>query len=250
MKLIREDFEKDHNDLKHKIQEYKKQFFKKETSLTESLSDDRKAEVRSGVEYLVSLGAKYEDIKTLPGLTADVRSYIDELEVEAKTPVVQECKEEADQKEEIARLREELEALKQTVSTLSINRNLTEDVEDEHSAENVPEMPSTNCKMIIANLLNPLIKDELEAIDGYNSAVATIRSMLEDETTDKSIDYEGMIAVISEITNEENLHIGQLEKLLETVSPNAESIDAGKEEAAEQLEETAETSPEEVIEEE
>ena len=64
--------------------------------------------------------------------------------------------------------------------------------------------------------------------------------MLEDETTDKSIDYEGIIAVISEITNEENLHIGQLEKLLETVSPNAKSIDDGKEEAAEQLEEISE----------
>ena len=110
---------------------------------------------------------------------------------------------------------------------------------DEHSIENVPDMPQTDCKMIIANLLNPLIKDELEAIDGYNSAVATIRSMMEDETTDKSVDYEGIIAVISEITNEENLHIGQLEKLLETVSPNAKSINDGKDEAAEQLEETS-----------
>ena len=247
MKLIKEDFEKDHNDLKRKIQEYKKQFFKKETPLTESLSDDRKDEVRKGVEYLVSLGAKYEDIKTLPSLTADVRSYIDELEVEAKTPAVRECKEETSQEEEIAKLREELEALKQAVSTL---KSLTEDVEDEHSVEDVPEMPSTDCKMVVANLLNPLITDELEAIDGYNSAVATIRSMMEDEMTDKSIDYDGIIAVISEITNEENLHIGQLEKLLETVSPNAESIDAGKEEAAEQLEETAGTSSEEVAEEE
>lgn len=111
---------------------------------------------------------------------------------------------------------------------------------DEHSVENVPDMPQTDCKMVVANLLNPLIKDELEAIDGYNSAVATFRGMLEDETTDKSIDYNGIIAVISEITNEENLHIGQLEKLLETVSPNAKSIDDGKEEAAEQLEETSE----------
>ena len=111
---------------------------------------------------------------------------------------------------------------------------------DEHSIKNVPEMPTTDCKMVVANILNPLIKDELEAIDGYNSAVATFRGMLEDETTDKSIDYKGIIAVISEITNEENLHIGQLEKLLETVSPNAKSIDDGKEEAAEQLEETSE----------
>ena len=110
---------------------------------------------------------------------------------------------------------------------------------DEHSIENVPEMPTNDCKMVVANLINPLIKDELDAIDGYNSAVATFRSMMEDETTDKSIDYEGIIAVISEITNEENLHIGQLEKLLETVSPNAKSINDGKDEAAEQLEETS-----------
>ena len=117
---------------------------------------------------------------------------------------------------------------------------------DEHSIKNVPEMPTTDCKMVVANILNPLIKDELEAIDGYNSAVATFRSMMEDETTDKSIDYKGIIAVISEITNEENLHIGQLEKLLETVSPNAKSIDDGKDEAAEQLEETSDKKEEEV----
>lgn len=120
---------------------------------------------------------------------------------------------------------------------------------DEHSVENVPDMPQTDCKMAVANLLNPLIKDELEAIDGYNSAVATFRSMMEDETTDKSIDYKGIIAVISEITNEENLHIGQLEKLLETVSPNAKSIDDGKDEAAEQLEETSDKKEEADVEE-
>ena len=37
---------------------------------------------------------------------------------------------------------------------------------DEHSIKNVPEMPTTDCKMVVANILNPLIKDELEAIDG------------------------------------------------------------------------------------
>ena len=116
---------------------------------------------------------------------------------------------------------------------------------DEHSVENVPEMPETNCKMIISNLINPLIQDELQAIDGYNSAVATIRGIIEDSTHDDSIDYEGIIAVISEITNEENIHIGQLEKLLEMVSPNAESIDDGKEEAEEQLAETEEKKAEE-----
>ena len=121
---------------------------------------------------------------------------------------------------------------------------------DEHSIKNVPEMPTTDCKMVVANILNPLIKDELEAIDGYNSAVATFRGMLEDGTTDKSIDYNGIIAVISEITNEENLHIGQLEKLLETVSPNAKSINDGKEEAAEQLEETSEEEVEKEVEKE
>lgn len=116
---------------------------------------------------------------------------------------------------------------------------------NEHSVENVPEMPETNCKMIISNLINPLIQDELQAIDGYNSAVATIRGIMEDSTHDNSIDYEGIIAVISEITNEENVHIGQLEKLLEMVSPNAESIDDGKEEAEEQLAETEENKAEE-----
>lgn len=112
--------------------------------------------------------------------------------------------------------------------------------ESEHSAENIPEMPATDCKMIIANVLNPLIQDELQAIDGYNSAVATFRSIEENPDHDPSIDFAGLYAVIAEITNEENLHIGQLEKLLEGVSPNAESIDDGKEEAEEQVAEVSE----------
>ena len=115
---------------------------------------------------------------------------------------------------------------------------------DEHSIKNVPEMPSTDCKMIIANILNPLIKDELEAIDGYNGAVSTIRGILENPGHDTSIDYDGIMAVLAEITNEENLHIGQLEKLLEMVSPNAESINDGKEEAEEQLAEVGEPEQE------
>lgn len=145
---------------------------------------------------------------------------------------------------DIHNIREDVEEVEVTVDGEPMVPESEVSVEDEHSAENVPEMPQTDCKMVIANVLNPLIKDELEAIDGYNGAVSTIRGILENPEHDTSIDYDGIMAVLAEITNEENLHIGQLEKLLETVSPNAESIDDGKEEAEEQLAEVGEPEQE------
>jgi rubrerythrin len=77
----------------------------------------------------------------------------------------------------------------------------------------------------MASVISDLIKDEYEAIDGYNSAIATAEAE----------GFEEMINVLTEIQAEENIHIGQLQTLMNTVDPNAHLVDDGRQEGAEQL---------------
>ena len=95
------------------------------------------------------------------------------------------------------------------------------------------------CHAGIAQDLNYLIKDELEAVDGYNSVLATWRD------ADK---FPEVIAVLKDIVDEEMLHIGQLQRALELVSPNAKNIQAGAKEAEEQIVDEAEKQKEKEIE--
>lgn len=92
----------------------------------------------------------------------------------------------------------------------------------------VPSGPVTFEDSGITDLLLSLITDENEAIQGYNSFIATINGMGHDD----------FIPVINDIVNEEMNHIGMLQKLLQKVSPNASSIDQGKEEAEDLLDDS------------
>jgi rubrerythrin len=77
----------------------------------------------------------------------------------------------------------------------------------------------------MASVIADLIKDEYEAIDGYNSAIATAQAE----------GFEDMINVLTEIQAEENLHIGQLQAIMNTLDPNAHLVDDGQQEGIEQL---------------
>ena len=77
----------------------------------------------------------------------------------------------------------------------------------------------------MASVISDLIKDEYEAIDGYNTAIAT--AMAEG--------FTDMVAVLTEIQAEENLHIGQLQAIMNTLDPNAHLVDDGQAEGIEQL---------------
>ena len=77
----------------------------------------------------------------------------------------------------------------------------------------------------MATVISDLIKDEYEAIDGYNSAIATAEAE----------GFEDMVKVLTEIQAEENLHIGQLQTLMNTIDPNAHLVDDGRQEGIEQL---------------
>ena len=88
------------------------------------------------------------------------------------------------------------------------------------------ETPTTPDEFGAATIINSLIQDESQAIQGYNDAVATFSTMGMDDN---------IINIFKDIANEENIHVGQLQKALEAVSPNADSIKAGEKEGAEQL---------------
>lgn len=105
--------------------------------------------------------------------------------------------------------------------------NLKEDLSNESSTPNPPALDD----MGIATLLNSLIQDEWQAIQGYNDAIATL--VVEDN-------HEDILNVFKDIVDEEHIHIGQLQKALETIAPNAESIDKGEEEGEGQLETSGE----------
>lgn len=117
------------------------------------------------------------------------------------------------------------------------NKNLTEDVDssEEKKDEESLDPPEAGEPIGVANLLNMLIKSEWDAIEDYNSAIQTLAGMNFDET---------ILNIIKDIVGEEHVHVGQLQKALETVSPNVGNIQEGEKEAAEQLQEPVYTKEE------
>lgn len=77
----------------------------------------------------------------------------------------------------------------------------------------------------LAQLLIDAINGEWETVNQYNSLLIMA----------KAEGFEEFIPVLEDINTEENKHIGQLQELLKKVSPNAEAIDSGAEEAQEQF---------------
>ena len=77
-------------------------------------------------------------------------------------------------------------------------------------------------------MLISAINDEWSTIDKYKSILATIR-----ET--QGIDPTYYERVLSEITSEENRHVGQLQELLKQISPNTQEITKGQQEAKTQM---------------
>lgn len=80
----------------------------------------------------------------------------------------------------------------------------------------------------LATSLNNLIRDEYEAIDGYNDMISDL---------EKNKQNEDIIPVLTDINNEENTHVGQLQEALKTISPAADHIAKGEVEAEGQLRE-------------
>lgn len=102
-----------------------------------------------------------------------------------------------------------------------IEESLTESLDEITDAQPI----ETGAEVGMATVISDLIKDEYEAIDGYNSAIATAEAE----------GFEDLVNVLTEIQAEENLHIGQLQAIMNTLDPNAHLVDDGQQEGIEQL---------------
>ena len=79
--------------------------------------------------------------------------------------------------------------------------------EESHEAPEVVTTPEENG---IQNMVQFLIKDEWDAIEGYNNTIQTLKDIG---------GYDDLCGVLQEISNEELVHVGQLQKALEFVNP-------------------------------
>lgn len=113
---------------------------------------------------------------------------------------------------------------------------LAKTVEQEENVVEVPaeepvlevESPKGPEDSFVAEQLGILIKDEYDAIEGYNRFLQDLEANSLGDDSDKK--------VICDILAEENVHIGQLQELLKKVAPTAENIEVGAEEARAQIE--------------
>ena len=96
----------------------------------------------------------------------------------------------------------------------------------------VPQLDDNTDVTVFTNIISGLIKDEWEAIDGYNGAIISLSSM----------NREDAITIMKDIISEEYIHIGQLEKLLQNVIPISNDMEKGATEAEEQIEDASEST--------
>lgn len=87
------------------------------------------------------------------------------------------------------------------------------------------ETPQTANDTGLANMLIHAINGEWETISEYNDILTVIKN-------NNQLD---MIPVVEDILSEENKHVGQLQKILETISGNVADITEGEQEASEQM---------------
>ena len=114
-----------------------------------------------------------------------------------------------------------------TMEDSTYDESLTEDATDIETE--TLEGPKQGPEFGLAALLNDAIKDEWDAIDTYNSLAVSAR----DEG------FENIAEVIDEINTEENKHVGQLQEILKTISPNTDAIKVGEQEGKEQMSEAS-----------
>lgn len=91
----------------------------------------------------------------------------------------------------------------------------------------------------VSMIINNLIRDEYDTIDAYNSAITTFKDIGNSDDA---------ISVLNDIVAEENVHVGQLQRLMELFDPNADKVSDGVEEADKQIDNSLDMSDEEFLE--
>lgn len=89
----------------------------------------------------------------------------------------------------------------------------------EVTQQEVAPVESKDNSLEMSNMISAMIKGEWDAVDIYNSMLTSIKEMTNDTE---------VIDLLTEIVNEEYVHIGQLEKLLQSKNPTAVGIEDGK----------------------
>lgn len=103
--------------------------------------------------------------------------------------------------------------------------SIFEDLENYTSDDSLAAPIQEGVQAGLASVINSLIVDEYEAIDGYTSAIATARAE----------GYEDVVKVLEDISAEESVHVGQLQEVMKLFDPGAVKVAEGVAEAAEQL---------------
>jgi hypothetical protein len=105
---------------------------------------------------------------------------------------------------------------------VDIEEFVEEDVQESLNESITDAQPfETESAIGMSMVISDLIKDEYEAIDGYNSAIATAEAE----------GWGGLVKILTDIQAEEHIHIGQLQELLKSTDPNADKIIDGHLEA-------------------
>lgn len=115
--------------------------------------------------------------------------------------------------------------IKEMLDKIADTKKKISNVLKEHVEITALEGPKEGPKVGLSSLLTDAIKDEWEAIETYNSLAVTARAE----------GFEDIANKIDEINTDENTHVGKLQELLKTISPNAEAIELGEDEGKEQL---------------
>lgn len=108
----------------------------------------------------------------------------------------------------------EIETCQKKLDEIKSYKPINESVTDAQPFE-------TESAIGMSMVISDLIKDEYEAIDGYNSAIATAEAE----------GWGGLVKILTDIQAEEHIHIGQLQELLKSTDPNADKIIDGHLEA-------------------
>lgn len=164
---------------------------------------------------------------------------LDEVDDASEDAIIEEPKIEKRKEAKEMGLQEKLllEEDDEDISTMDFSKRIKrrnkmrEDAEVVETSES--ETPQLGPDSILASMLNNLIVDEWNTIDAYNSALTYIEQVNQDDGT--VYDYEGIKKILTDIVNEENVHVGQLQSAMQLLSPNTASIDKGTEEGDKQI---------------
>ena len=110
-------------------------------------------------------------------------------------------------------------------STKEVEDDLTEDLEKDVTMDNEISAELSDNHRAFFSLINDLIIGELDTINAYNGAIVTA----------KDLGLESASTLIQDISDEETRHIGELQHLMKTITPQAQEIPNGENEATEKM---------------